>query len=193
MKNIVLTMLLSLIFGTTSVGCSMTSGHEIRRLNSEAPIEKYTAPQTVEALMEAFDDRYSSKASNARWTMAIDISYGQKHQIDFTLVDMDARYPREEWLQMLINKGITIDNFEAYDQYLNIRAALIVEEFQTSDNWETIKLPNEFSEIIKLKDSHTSDNSETVKARYIDTLIQRYQRSHRLTTEAKRGIPDVKD
>jgi hypothetical protein len=193
-KYIALTTLLLLIFGITFIGCRATLDTEMRRgLGSEAPTEPYIEPQTVEALMEAFDDRYSSKASNTRWTMAIEISYGQKHQIEFTLVDMDARYPREEWLQMLLNKGVTIDNFEAYDGYLNIRAALIVKEFQTSDNWETMNLPSQLSEIIKLKEAHTSDNSETVITRHIDTLIQRYQRSHLLTTEAKQGIPDVKD
>ncbi|MDE0681559.1 MAG: hypothetical protein OXI63_01470 [Candidatus Poribacteria bacterium] len=181
MKYITLTTLLLLVFGIAFIGCHGTSDPQIQK----GLIDKYTGPQTIESLMEAFDDRYSSKASNAKWTMAIDISYGQKHQIDFTLVDIDARYPREEWLQMLLNKGVTIDNFEAYDRYLNIRAILIAKEFRTSDHWETMKLPNELSEIIKLKESHTRDDSETAKTRYIDTLIQRYQRSYRLTTEAK--------
>ncbi len=152
MKHIVLTMPLLLIFGITIIGCRAIVAPEVRRaLDSEFSIEKYTGPQTVEALMEAFDARYSSRAVNTKWTTASETSFGEKRHLEFTLADMDAKYPREEWLQMLLNKGITIENFKTYNEYLNVRSDLILKEFHTKDDWETIKV------------------------KYIDTQIQKYQ------------------
>ncbi|MDE0018792.1 MAG: hypothetical protein OXU51_21605 [Candidatus Poribacteria bacterium] len=152
MKHVILTTLLLLIFGIAIVGCSLTVGPEMRKtLDTESPIEKYTGPQTVEALMEAFDARYSSRAVNTKWATTSETPYDKKRHLEFTLVDMDAKYPRDKWLQMLLNKGITIENFEAYNEHLNVRSDLILKEFHTKDDWKT------------------------VKAAYIDTLIQKYQ------------------
>lgn len=170
MRNIALTLLLLIVFGVTSAGCGTLSDIEMRRRSGlETPIEQYVGPQTVEALMTAFDERYTARASNAKWAAAKTTSDNKKYHIEFTLADMDAKYPREEWLQMLLNKDITIENFKNYDGYFNIRSALILKEFYTEDDWET------------------------VKADSIDTEIQKYQRKHQLTTEAKQAIPDVKD
>ena len=152
MKHVVLTMPLLLIFGTTIIGCRAIVAPEMRRaLDSESSIEEYTGPQTVEALMEAFDTRYSSPTVNTKWSTVSETSFGEKRHLEFTLVDMDAKYPREEWLQLLINKGIMIQNFEAYNEYLNVRSDLILKEFHTKDDWETVKV------------------------KYIDTHIQKYQ------------------
>ena len=152
MKHVILTTLLLLIFGIAIVGCSTTVNPEMRRtLDLESSVEKYTGPQTVEALMEAFDARYSSRAVNTKWATTSETPYDKKRHLEFTLVDIDAKYPREKWLQMVLNKGITIENFEAYNEHLNVRSDLILKEFHTKDDWET------------------------VKAAYIVTLIQKYQ------------------
>lgn len=152
MKHVVLTMPFLLIFGITIIGCRAIVAPEVRKaLDSESSIEEYTGPQTVEALMEAFDVRYSSRAVNTKWTTASETSFGEKRLLEFTLADMDAKYPREEWLQLLINKGIMIQNFEAYNEYLSVRSDLILKEFHTKDDWETVKV------------------------KYIDTHIQKYQ------------------
>ena len=159
MKHVGLTILLLLIFGTTFVGCHMIRNLKVRT-------EKYTGPQTPEALMEAFDTKYSARTADAKWASTVEISYGEKRSIAFTLTDMDTKYPRDAWLQMLLNKGITIENFKAYDGYLNIRSDLIFEEFyQTGDDWET------------------------ARTTYIDTQIQKYQ----LISDAKQANPEVKD
>lgn len=151
MKHVILTTLLLLIFGIAIVGCSTIVDPEMRRaLGPESSIEKYTGTQTVEALMEAFDARYSSRAVSAKWATTSETPYDGKRHLEFTQVDIDAKYPREKWLQMLLNEGITIENFEAYSEYLDIRSDLILKEFHTKDGWET------------------------VKAEYIDTLIQKY-------------------
>ena len=152
MKRVALATPLLLIFGITIVGCRAIVNPEMRReLDSESLIEKYTGPQTIEALMEVFDARYSSRAVNTKWTTASETSDGAKRYFEFTLVDMDAKYPREEWLQMFLNKEIKVEDFKTYNESLNVRADLILKEFHTKDDWETVKV------------------------KYIDTQIQKYQ------------------
>ena len=145
---------LLLILGVIFVGCYLKSDFGMKT-------ERYTGPQTVDALMEAFDARYSATA--AQW--ASETSNGKQRYIEFTLADMDTKYPRDAWLQTLLNKGIMIDNFKRYSEYLNIRADLILEEFYTGANWET------------------------VKASYIDTQLRNHQR----IAEAYQTNPEVID
>ncbi len=159
MKHVGLTILLLLIFGTTFVGCHMMRNLKVRT-------EKYTGPQTPEALMEAFDTKYSARTADTKWASTVERSYGEKRSIAFTLTDMDTKYPRDAWLQMLLNKGVTIENFKAYDDYLNIRSDLILKEFY-----------------------HTGYDWETARTAYIDTQIQEYQ----LISDAKQANPEVKD
>ena len=70
---------------------------------------------------------------------AAETLHGEKRHIEFTLADVDTQYPREEWLQMLLNKGITIENFKTYSEYLDLRWNIILEEFYTENDWETVK------------------------------------------------------
>jgi len=158
MKYIVRIYLFLLILGVTFVGCYL-------KLDSRTKKEKYTGPQTVEALMKAFDDRYNSH----EMVTTAEILHGKKRHIEFTLADVDTKYPREEWLQMLLNKGITIESFKTYSEYLDLRSNLILEEFYTENDWDT------------------------VKASYIDTLIQEYQHEHQRITEADRTHPEAEN
>ena len=153
MKHVVLTTPLLLILGITFVGCHATVNPKIDRegtgfsdFDRELP-----GPQTVETLMEAFDAKYSSRAANTKWATASETYYGEKRHLEFTLADIDTKYPREKWLQMLLNKGVTIEKFKTYEECLNIRSDLILKEFHTKDDWETVKV------------------------KYIDTQIQKYQ------------------
>ena len=154
MRYTVHIFLLSLILGVIFVGCYL-------KLDSKVKTERYTGPQTVEALMKTFDARYSSHER----TTTSEILHGEKRHIAFTLADIDAKYPREEWLQMLLNRGITIENFKTYSEYLNIRSDVILEEFHTENDWKI------------------------VKASYIDTLIQEHQR----ITEANQANPEMEE
>ena len=172
-KYVVRITLLFLISVTIFVGCQAISNLEIRReLGFETPIEKYTGPQTVEGLMEAFDTRYSSQAT--KWATASEThsgkNSGKKRHLEFTLEHIDAEYPCEEWLQMLLNKGITIGNFKDYSGYLNLRSDMVLKEFHTQNNWE-------------------KEDWETIKGSYIDTQIQEYQ----LISEAKQTNPNVEN
>ena len=56
------------------------------KLDSKAQTERYTEPQTVEALMEPFDDRYSSHERNT----AAETLYDRTHHIAFTSADTRA-------------------------------------------------------------------------------------------------------
>ena len=147
-----------LILGVIFVGCYL-------KLDSKVKTEQYTGPQTVEALMKTFDARYSSHER----TTTSEILHGEKRHIAFTLADIDPKYPRDAWLQMLLNRGITIQNFKTYSEYLNIRSDVILEEFYTENDWEI------------------------VKASYIDTLLQAYQHEHQLITEANQANPEMEE
>lgn len=153
MKYAVRILLCLLVLGLTFIGCYLKPG-----VKSET--EPYTGPQTVAALMETFDDRYSAQAY--RWANTAEIG-GERRHIKFTLTDVDAEYPRAEWLQLLLNRGITINTLEHYSSSLNIRANLVMEEFRTGTGGEKIKIG------------------------YIDTQIQRYQR----VMEAEQADPTV--
>ena len=147
-----------LILGVIFVGCYLKSDHRVKT-------EKYTGPQTVEALMKAFDARYNSH----EMVTTAETLHGEKRHIEFTLADVDTKYPREEWLQILLNQGITIEYFKNYSEYLDLRSNLILEEFYAENDWET------------------------VKASYIDTLIQEYQHEHQSITQVNQSHPEVEN
>lgn len=152
MKHIVLTTLPLLILGITIVGCTPTVDPEIdRALDTDAPTAAYTGPQTVRALMAVFDTRYSDRVVHTHWTAAAENSPDEKRYLAFTIVDMDAKYPREKWIQTLLNNGVTIEDFKTYAECLDIRSNLILKEFYSPDDWETAKMA------------------------YIDTQIQEYR------------------
>ena len=56
------------------------------KLDSKTKTERYTGPQTVEALMEPFDDRYSSHERNT----AAETLYTRTYPIAFTSADAEA-------------------------------------------------------------------------------------------------------
>jgi hypothetical protein len=66
--------------------------------------EKYTGVQTVSALMEAFDADYRSGYTNA---------------------SAEEKYPREEWLAMLLKKGLRVGDYSDYSLYMNLRSNLV--------------------------------------------------------------------
>ncbi len=162
MKPIVLNVLLLFIVGITIVGCQGITYYDVET-------DSYTGPQTVDALMKAFDKRYTSRASSAKWATGMETSFGEKRRIEITLKSMDAKYPRQEWIQMLINKGFTIEKFKDYDRLLNLRVDLIMKEF------------------------HSEDDFEIAKDTHIDSMLQKHRVKHQVTNEAKRTYPGIND
>lgn len=85
--------------------------------------EAYDGPQTVEALMNAFDEAYNQKYSKAR-VMAL-CEGGVVYSSELAIRgEIDARHSRVEWLQMLLQRGITIEDFDDYRIYLSKRHTL---------------------------------------------------------------------
>ena len=72
------------------------------------PSRRHEGPQTTEALMASFDENYV--------------------RITPQTADWDAHYPREEWIQMLLDKGVYFENRSDYDQYLDMRNHIIMAE-----------------------------------------------------------------
>ena len=121
--------------------------------------------QTVAALMEAFDVEYDMKNEFARGSFSVGDENGEfRQKVSWTQAELDAKYPRAEWIQMLLDKGITIDNFDDYNAYLNVRTALF-----------------------RAEHSYDAADWETARTAFIDSQIQQYQR----VREAKRANPDV--
>ncbi len=100
------------------------------RIGVEIP-EKYTGPQTVEALMETFEayDRQGAQGDDP---------------------ESDEKYPRAEWLALFLEKGVVIRNYTDYSHCLGIRGNLIGFEREghwtegtqgvpPTDDWETFK------------------------------------------------------
>ena len=118
------------------------------------PSERYTGPQTVEALMEMFD--------------AYDRS-------GYTDTSVEARYPRDEWLSVLLDKGVMVGDYSDYSLYMNGRLLLMQLE-NDPETWASGRdgIP-------------PTDDWETFKAAYIDRKAWEFQQIY----AARQIDPDV--
>ncbi|MDE0040627.1 MAG: hypothetical protein OXT74_01210, partial [Candidatus Poribacteria bacterium] len=109
-------------------------------------------PQTVDALMEAYDTNHRKRD-------------------DLT----ETKYPRDEWLGMLLDKGLRVDDYSDYSLYMNTRTELVHLENQP-EAWASgdYGIP-------------PTDDWETFKSAYIDRQVWEYQQIY----EAKREDPRV--
>ena len=94
----------------------------------------HNGPQTVEALLASFED------------MAADPR-------------VDEKYPQDEWVAMLLDKGVTIEHFGDYSRYLTLRGNLISLE-NRSGEWTS-----------GLYGIPPTEDWETYKSAYIDRKI----------------------
>ena len=124
------------------------------RIGFEIP-EKYTGPQTVEALMETFEayDRQGAQGETP---------------------EADEKFPRAEWLAMLLEKGGVIRNYTDYSHWLGIRGNLI--GFERDGNW-----------IEGTQGVPPMDDWETFKAAYIDRQVWEHQQM----SEARQNDPNA--
>lgn len=79
---------------------------------------EYTGPQTVEALMSAFDTEFD------RYVIKISVGIVGGRSSSLTINEIDKRYPRTEWLQLILDNGLTIENFMHYASCLSKRHIL---------------------------------------------------------------------
>ena len=121
----------------------------------------YDGPQTVKALMNAFDAAYNQSYSKAK-VMALfkdgkdEVVYSSELAIKG---EIDARYSRVEWLQMLLQRGITMENFDDYRIYLSKRHTLAFLE----DNPDLRKIGFLGMPLV--------EDREAYKVAYIDKLV----------------------
>ena len=144
---------------------------------------QYTiVPQTVKALRSAYDERYNERYAITSGSVSYTLNNGTvfEYKVPLPLSEVDAKYPRDEWLQMLLDKGITIDNFEEYWTYLSKRDELV----------ELEKVPEVWSS--SLFGISPTDDWETYKAAYLKQMFEKLGRKkQKITLYGKTVVPDV--
>ena len=75
----------------------------------------------------------------------------------------DEKYPQRDWLEMLLNRGIVIENYDDYSGYMAARAALVKLENEP-EMWK--------SDVFGLP---PTDDWETFKAAFIERKIWEYE------------------
>ncbi len=127
--------------------------------------------QTVAALIEAFDVEYDMRNEGASGTFSLEDENGEfRQKVSWTQDEVDAKHPRAEWIQMLLEKGTTIHNFDDYEAYLNIRTRLFREEHSSDANdWDAAKMAfidsqlQKYQRVREVKQSNASvDNWTTI-------------------------------
>ena len=155
------------------IGSSNIQLGEHIELDSKAPFvyKKYTGPQNAQELMKTLDTDYNKSLAKTRVTVsgkftAKTTSAGKitgakttTYSSDLTISEIDARYPRAEWLQLLLDKGITIDDSLEYASLLSKRYTLaLLEDNPDLQQSGLLNIP-------------PTDDWETYKAAYIDKLV----------------------
>ena len=188
-KNIARTFaLLTVLSITTLFGFqanSQTVNSFIESIESRSPApnttpEEYDGPQTVKGLINAFDAAYNEKYSKAR-VIAL-CEGGIVYSSELAIKDeIDARHSRVEWLQMLLERGITIENFNDYRIYLSKRHTLAFLE----DNPDLRK--------IGFLGMPLTEDREAYKVAYIDKLVaKRIERLKKKVDDTQKRIERLK-
>lgn len=123
--------------------------------------EIYTGPQTAEALLETFYNSYGSEDSRQK---------------------QDQMYPPHEWLQMILNKGVTINNYSEFSGYMAIRSSLGMMREHVQNNPSRAELKATLNNL-----PSPIEHWETFETAYINKKIAENQRLN----EAMRNNPDV--
>ena len=140
-------------------------------------IEKYTGSQNAQELMKALDADYNkghgkTEVSLSRKDNGIET---ESYNSNFTISEIDARYPRAEWFQLLLDRGIIIGTLYEYASTLSQRHALALLE-DNPNLWQSGVL-----------DIPPTDDWETYKAAYIDMLVE----IERTKAEIERRKPEI--
>ena len=195
--------------GTYAYTQNSETGSSKSRIKSESieftsmpsSYKKYTGPQNAQELMKALDVDYNKTLSKRLPETKVIISDGSlvirngeilerpnttTYSSDLTINEIDARYPRAEWLQMLLDKGITIDNSDEYASLLSKRSLLALLE----DNPDLYKAG--------FRGIPPTDDWETYKAAYINKLVNKHtekqiERSKKIVERAKAQIEHSKE
>ena len=171
------------------IGSSNIQLGEHIELDSKAPFvyKKYTGPQNAQELMKTLDTDYNKSLAKTRVTVsgkftAKTTSAGKitgakttTYSSDLTISEIDARYPRAEWLQLLSDKGITIDDSLEYASLLSKRYTLaLLEDNPDLQQSGLLNIP-------------PTDDWETYKAAYIDKLVNDHTKIQASAEQIERG------
>ncbi len=152
--------------------------------------KRYTGPQNAQELMKALDADYNKALSKRLPETKVIISDGNlvirngeileqpkatTYSSDLTISEIDARYPRAEWLQLLLDKGITIDDSREYASLLSKRYLLALLE-DNPDLYEAgfLSIP-------------PTDDWETYKAAYIKKLVSKHTKIREAAKQIERS------
>ena len=153
--------------------------------------KEYAGPQTVQALMDTFDEAYNRKHSRTVVTVFSKSSIAKIKPDDmmgihtwsellskegvpilFRNTEIDARYPRTAWLQLLLERGVTIDSLIDYFFCMAHRHQLAFLE-DSPHLWKT-----------ETQGTSAIDAWETYKADYIKRFVRYYTRNWKTPAEA---------
>ncbi len=168
--------------------------------------KRYTGPQNAQEVMKALDADYNKALSKRLPETKVIISDGSlvirngeileqpettTYSSDLTINEIDARYPRAEWLQLLLDEGITIDSSDEYASLLAERYLLAL----LADN------PNLYE--AGYRGIPPTDDWETYEAAYIKKLVSKHtkiraaakqiERSKKIVERAKAQIEQSKE
>ena len=156
-------------------------------------IEKYTGPQNAQELMKALDADYNeghgkTEVSLSRKDNGIET---ESYSSNLTISEIDVRYPRAEWLQLLLERGITIGNLYEYASNLSQRHVLAFLE-DNPNLWQS-----------GIFDIPPTDDWKAYKAAYINNLVndhtkireaaKQIERSKKIVEGAKAQIEQSKE
>lgn len=167
------------------IGSSNISLHEHIEFdpNTSDSDKKFIGPQNAQELMNAFDADYNKRLAKTRISVSGKFT-GTKtvtYSSDLTTSEIDARYPRVEWLQLLLDSGVTIDDSHEYASLLSKRYTLALLEdnpdlqqagflgMTSRDDWETYKV----AYINKLVNDHTKIQESAEQIEHAKKSVER--------------------
>ena len=155
--------------------------------------KEYIGPQTAQALMNTFDKPYDRKHSRTVVTVFRKASIAEIKRnemmgihalsellskegvpISFKDREIDARYPRTAWLQLLVERGVTIESLIDYFLCMAHRHQLAFLE-DSPHLWKT-----------ETYGTSAIEAWETYKADYIERFVRYYTRNWKTAAETAR-------
>ncbi len=195
--------------GTYAYTQNSETGSSKTRIKSESieftstpsSYKRYTGLQNAQELMKALDEGYTKALSKKPPETKVIISHGSlvirngeilerpkttTYSSDLTINEIEARYPRAEWLQLLLDEGITIDNSDEYASLLSKRYLLALLE-DNPDLYEA-----------GYRGIPPTADWATYKAAYIKKLVSKHtqkqiERSKKIVERAKAQIEHSKE
>ena len=145
------------------------ANEELTRIRHISDSTSFQSPQSVEALMEAYD------ASFDTWVESQTINFS-----GIDLAKVDQAYPRAEYMQMLLDKGLLIENVNEYNSFLMYRFNLLHSKQQFFEK----PLFGHNADYKNLVLRRMGLPADTSSAQFEETRIQHFLETHYYVKEA---------